>query len=72
MVEAEDGKSTLHFPDNKSMFSQFDVMSQYSNYIETKQQAEDEALIQFANFKDKQHERKKQQRKIRFDDTSYN
>ena len=44
MVEPEDGKSTLHFPDNKSMFSQFDVMSQYSTYIESKQQTRDHNL----------------------------
>ena len=28
-------------------------------------------MIKFADFKDKQYERKKKQRKIRFDDTSY-
>ena len=32
----ESKKSTLKIPDNKSMFSQYDVMSQYSNYIEIK------------------------------------
>ena len=34
MVAPYDEKSTVNFPDNKSMFSQFDVMSQYSHYIE--------------------------------------
>ena len=54
---AEDEKSAQNYPDNKSMFSQYDVMSQYTNYIDQKNQNEDER--NFNDFKTKQTERKR-------------
>ena len=59
MYAPEDDKSTLNFPDNKSMFSQFDVMSQYSNYIDSQHQIKEEKFQKFKGFKAKQQERKK-------------
>ena len=59
MYAPEDGKSTLNFPDNKSMFSQFDVMSQYSNYIDSQHQIKEKKFQKFKEFKAKQQERKK-------------
>ena len=48
---AEDEKSAQNYPDNKSMFSQYDVMSQYTNYMDQKNQTEDER--NFNDFKTK-------------------
>ena len=59
MYTPEDDKSSLNFPDNKSMFSQFDVMSQYSYYIDSQHQTKDEKFQKFKEFKTKQQERKK-------------
>ena len=47
----EDERSAHNYPDNKSMFSQYDVMSQYTNYMEQKNQTEDER--NFNDFKTK-------------------
>ena len=58
MYAPEDEKSTLNFPDNKSMFSQFDVMSQYSNYIDSQHQTKHKKNQKFEEFKTKQKERK--------------
>ena len=43
----------MNFPDDKSMFSQIDAISQYTNYIGQKQQADDENQKALNEFKSK-------------------
>ena len=53
----EDGKSTINMR-NKSMISQSDAISQYTCYIEQKQQFESEYLQKLKEFKTRQKMRR--------------